>query len=154
MTESPESSIDQGREGRPKRYASLDEALQRHGVPPENQAVVRRIAENADVTGYVGYRTYFKLERRGSAALEVHAGYTNGFRSEADVQRLAGELPRWPSRRFHGAWGVTHPVARKLPTAAPKRESTRRPAAPERVAAVCPTCFMEMPLTGVCPNCG
>lgn len=159
MSQSPETSVDQGREGRAKRYASLDEAFQKHGTPPENQAAIRRIVEGSDVTGFLGYRTYFKIERRGSAALEVHAGYTNGFRSESDAARLAGDLERWPSRRFHGSWGVTHPVARAVRVAparssAPRRETVRKPVVPERVAEVCPTCFMEMPLTGVCPNCG
>jgi len=31
----------------------------------------------------------------------------------------------------------------------------RRPKAPERPApAVCPTCFMQLPATGICDNCG
>jgi hypothetical protein len=43
--------------------------------------------------------------------------------------------------------------ARAARAAAP-RATPRRPAAPERVAAVCPTCFVEVPATGVCGMCG
>ncbi|GGH50695.1 hypothetical protein [Microbacterium album] len=174
MPTTPERPIEHGKEGRARRYATLDEAFQRHGTPLANQALVRRIVESADVAGFVGYRTYFKIERGSGPALEVHDGYTNGFRSEADAARLAGDAERWPSRRFQGAWGVTHPDA------APRREPTRRrasarnaptgnaptgnaptgsapprrPSAPERPpAAVCPTCFQVLPLTGVCSTC-
>lgn len=39
--------------------------------------------------------------------------------------------------------------------AAPRRRTTvRQPARPERVAAVCPDCFVEVPATGVCGMCG
>lgn len=34
------------------------------------------------------------------------------------------------------------------------RESVRRAAVPERVAAVCPTCFVEVPATRICGVCG
>lgn len=40
---------------------------------------------------------------------------------------------------------------------APRAERTvapRRPAVVERPRAVCPTCFMEVPPTGVCGSCG
>ena len=157
MSASPETTIDHGREGRARRYATLDEAFQRYATPPANQALVRRIVDNADVAGFVGYRTYFKIERGSGPALEVHAGYTNGFRSEADAVRLAGDVTRWPSRRFQGAWGVSHPDDRpRVPAAvrrAPSRAASRTPAATEREGAVCPTCFQVMPLTGICPNC-
>lgn len=44
--------------------------------------------------------------------------------------------------------------ARAPRTKAPARTPAPRKAAPaERRGAVCPTCFMEMPLSGVCPNC-
>ncbi len=58
---------------------------------------------------------------------------------------------------------TTHRPAPPAPAAAaPARRSApprgeRRPAAPqipERVAAVCPNCFIEVPPTGVCGNCG
>lgn len=59
---------------------------------------------------------------------------------------------------------VEVPVVRKstLPTATGTRKATtpRAPKAPakpvkaEPVVAVCPTCFMAIPATGICDNCG
>ncbi|MBM9459492.1 hypothetical protein JK386_06225 [Nocardioides sp. zg-536] len=57
---------------------------------------------------------------------------------------------------------VPEPVQEALPTARPKtvrapRASTKAPAkpvAPEPVVKVCPNCFMAIPATGVCDNCG
>ncbi|HAQ59194.1 MAG TPA: glucose-6-phosphate dehydrogenase, partial [Microbacterium sp.] len=45
------------------------------------------------------------------------------------------------------------PAARTARAAAP-RTASRRPAVPERVAPVCPSCFIEVPSTGVCGMCG
>lgn len=161
MAASPETKIDAKKEGRAIRLGSLDEAFQRYRTPTVNQALIRRIAERAGASSLVGYRTYFRMERSsGGPALEVHPGYTNGFRSESDAARLAGDAERWSSRRFHGAWGVTHPEKGAEPVVAtPARRSSAAPRAPraarqpERVAAVCPTCFMELPATGVCAVC-
>ncbi|GAB3275397.1 hypothetical protein [Microbacterium lacusdiani] len=162
MSASPEVAVNAGKEGRAHRFETLDEAFQRYGTPAANQALVRRIVESADVAGIVGFRTYFKLERRSGPALEVHAGYTNGFRNESDAVRLAGDIERWPSRRFQGAWGVTHPETRPRAAQPASRRfpgsrvaATPRPSAvPERAEAVCPTCFMVLPRTGVCDTCG
>lgn len=52
--------------------------------------------------------------------------------------------PSMPTRR---------PGSRTTPRTS-TRSSTRRPAHPERVAAVCPDCFVEVPPTGVCGMCG
>lgn len=162
MGATPETTVDQGREGRARRFDSLEEAFLAYGTPPLNQALVRAIVDGLDVTGFVGYRTYFRIERRGSAALEVHPGFTNGFRSEADAARLAGGAERWPSRRFHGAWGVTHPETGRRTAPAARRSSAskasgsaapRRAAAPEKAPEICPTCFMVLPATGICANC-
>ncbi|MGO4597483.1 hypothetical protein [Terrabacter sp. 2RAF25] len=48
----------------------------------------------------------------------------------------------------------TREVRERSPrTPATASRATTRAAAEERRGAVCPTCFMEMPLSGVCPNC-
>lgn len=54
---------------------------------------------------------------------------------------------------------VTGPTARRTATkrATSSRSdapSRRKPAAEERPTAVCPTCFMALPATGVCDTCG
>jgi len=47
------------------------------------------------------------------------------------------------------------PAARK---AAPRRKAAsapvRKPAAPEPVVAICPTCYTVLPATGICDECG
>ena len=160
MTRSPEpADSTRKNEGRATRYATLDEAFRRHGTPAANQELIRRIVDGIDAAGFVGYSTYFRVERRGgSPALEVHPGYTNGFRTEQEiVRRLGDEVERWPSRRFHGAWGVTHPVAAPVLASGPKRapRAARGPRAsePEAPPKVCDTCFMVLPMSGVCQNC-
>lgn len=47
----------------------------------------------------------------------------------------------------------TAPAARAARTVA-TGTATRRAAVPERVAAICPTCSMTLPATGVCDDCG
>ncbi len=150
------------------QMASIEEAFVRYGTPVGNLELLRGIAQGVNASAIVGFRTYFKLERSaGGPALEVHDGYTTGFRSETDAERLAGDRPRWPSRRFRGAWGITHYETRERPladrakkrTAAPRTSSgttaaPRAGATEPREGQICMTCFMQMPLTGVCPNCG
>ncbi|MEO6997877.1 MAG: hypothetical protein ABI112_07320 [Terracoccus sp.] len=55
-------------------------------------------------------------------------------------------------------WGAEVP-SNAVPTLSPRmREvrdrTTRTPPTEERRGAVCPTCFMEMPVAGSCSNCG
>jgi hypothetical protein len=168
MSSTPERSIDHAKEGRAVSFDSIEQAFVRYGTPVGNLELLRRMAAAVGPEAIVGFRTYFKLERTaGGPALEVHDGYTTGFRSESDAERLAGDRPRWPSRRFRGAWGITHYETRERPLASPKPKakvkrdsSPRTPAAPRsgatepREGQICMTCFMQMPLTGVCPNCG
>lgn len=54
-------------------------------------------------------------------------------------------------------WGADVP-ANAVPTLSPRmreiRDRTpRTPAAEARRGAICPTCFMETPVSGACPNC-
>lgn len=49
----------------------------------------------------------------------------------------------------------TVPVAKAKRVAAPRApKAPAKPVKPEPVVAVCPTCFMALPATGVCDNCG
>lgn len=168
MTITPERSIDHVKEGRAVTFASIEEAFVRYGTPVGNLELLRHIAKEVGPAAIVGFRTYFKLERSaGGPALEVHDGYTTGFRSESDAERLAPGRPRWASRRFRGAWGITHAETRERPLAdrhkrpaAPRSSTPRSAAAPRsgatepREGQVCMSCFQVMPLTGICPNCG
>lgn len=93
---------------------------------------------------------------------QVGAGY-------ADVLRISGESPIDDrlERETHAAgmrldcyrhWGADVP-ANAVPTLSPRmREvrdrTTRTPVTEARRGAICPTCFMETPVSGSCPNCG
>ncbi|KAA1425882.1 hypothetical protein [Nocardioides antri] len=46
---------------------------------------------------------------------------------------------------------VAAPKPKRVRTAAPKPATARKP---EPVTKVCPTCFMALPATGICDNCG
>jgi hypothetical protein len=46
---------------------------------------------------------------------------------------------------------VAAPRPKRVRTAAPKPAAVRKP---EPVVQVCPTCFMAIPATGICDNCG
>ena len=50
----------------------------------------------------------------------------------------------------------TVPAATAKPkrVAQPKPKAPAKPEKPEPVVAICPTCFMALPATGVCDNCG
>lgn len=151
-------NIDGGkRSERSVRLDSLDDAFARYGIPVGNRALIQRIHDNAGASRLIGFSDYFRIERRGGGpALEVHRSYTNGFRSEQDAKKSAGDAPRWPSRRLHGSWGVDHPEIGRVeePPARKRAAPVRRPTVPERQAAVCPNCFLEIPATGVCSSCG
>tara|TARA_R110002020_G_scaffold67871_6_gene178069 strand:- start:364 stop:792 length:429 start_codon:yes stop_codon:yes gene_type:complete len=66
--------------------------------------------------------------------------------------------------RFHCAAHLPPPPApveseevvrlRRTAARAVRAAAPRRPTVPERVAPVCPTCFVEVPPTGVCGMCG
>ncbi|MGF0116773.1 hypothetical protein ACQFYA_10655 [Promicromonospora sp. Marseille-Q5078] len=64
--------------------------------------------------------------------------------------------------RKHG-FDVIAPLAPATPApavrkAAPRRKAAsatvRKPAAPEPVVAICPTCYTVLPATGICDECG
>ncbi|MDQ1131316.1 glucose-6-phosphate dehydrogenase [Microbacterium sp. SORGH_AS_0888] len=78
-----------------------------------------------------------------------HGGYVRFYCAEhvpaAVVAAPAVTAPA--ARAAHGRAGsrAAEPRAERAP---------RRPAVVERPRAVCPTCFMEVPPTGVCGSCG
>lgn len=157
MGQEREVSDNKSKQGRSVRLDGIDEAIERYGMPSGNRTLVRGIYENAGASGLVGFSDYFRIERRGGGpALEVHRSYTNGFRTEQDAKKCAGDAARWPSRRLHGSWGVDHPEIGRVQEAPARKRAApvRRPSVPERQAAVCPNCFLEIPATGICSTCG
>ncbi len=90
-----------------------------------------------------------------TAVLGVAHKYATGRLASAD--ELAGERSPVSILRKHG-FEIAGPAPalpaprRARPAAAPA--APRRVAVPERVAAICPTCSMTLPATGVCDDCG
>lgn len=59
-----------------------------------------------------------------------------------------------PPRAAEAIAPPVRPAARGGRTATATPRTPRAAAAPERVAAVCPTCFVEVPASGLCGMCG
>ncbi|GGA64086.1 hypothetical protein GCM10011490_13440 [Pseudoclavibacter endophyticus] len=159
------------------RYASLDEALAGANIPAENHEFIHSFLDSIDAIGFYQRSGYIKVVRRSHGpALQIHPGYTTGFRAEIEILLTIGEdAERWQSERG-GLWGVTHPARGSGPApraAGPGASGARgrgagasAPAAasgpsarPSRAAeprdhGVCDSCFMALPATGVCDTCG
>ncbi|MGQ0630016.1 MAG: hypothetical protein ACT4P1_03175 [Sporichthyaceae bacterium] len=137
-----------------REFATLDEALAAHGIPPENHGVIRKITDGIGIVRYVGTSGYIKAERRdGAPALNIHSGWTNGFRSRAEVVDALGDwLPVlaeddiWPSGRSRGQWGITHPAHGHWGGGV-------RNDVPSIDNGVCPVCFLARAHNGSC-GCG
>ena len=76
----------------------------------------------------------------------------------ASSRSEAAALLRRRGFEVSGPVPVVAPRAAAAPrtrtAAAPRKTPTSRAAAPERVEAICPTCFTTLPATGICDNCG
>ncbi|MBP1325843.1 hypothetical protein JOF28_001075 [Leucobacter exalbidus] len=126
---------------------SFEAALHQRGISLANQSFLKNLSATINIAGCVPMESYIKVERvEGGPALQVHAGYTNGFRSAEEIRHIFGEVDLWPSQRFDGAWGVTHPDS------GIGRADNREKSA-EIIRKVCPTCFILMAASGVCSSC-
>ncbi|KUI22286.1 hypothetical protein [Mycobacterium sp. GA-2829] len=130
---------------------SLLAALTKARIPAENHVFIRRMV---DAVGVCEYRAVaradnpYVIARRtdGSADLHIHYGYTNGFRSEDEINRfIGGSAGRAPSSR-KGTWYVEHPTNRVRPAGSERLRDTRRE------AGFC-GCGMLLSLTGACGSC-
>ena len=104
--------------------------------------------DHIGVDHYEGTQSrYFKAIRSdGARTLTVHYGYTSGFETEADAVDAAGDVDR---ELFDSRWRINHPLN---DVGAHHRGSGS--AAGKQTTAICPTCFMELPASGVCDTCG
>lgn len=130
-------------------YRSLEEALIDRHIPVENRDFIRRALRSVDVAEYVDRGGCIKVIRRdGGPAIEIHYGYTNGFRSEEEILAAVGDVDRWISRRGRGMWGVSHPENKLRDGSGVGSARQDR-----REYGVCPTCWQTLPATRVCGNC-
>ncbi|MGO2110767.1 MAG: hypothetical protein ACTH31_04065 [Pseudoclavibacter sp.] len=93
------------------RYATLDEALEGARIPEGNHEFIRSFMDSIDAIGFYQRGGYIKVVRRSHGSpLQIHPGYTQGFRAEIEILLTLGEdADRWQSERG-GLWGVTHPL--------------------------------------------
>ena len=134
-----------------RRYSSLDDALKARNIPLENVPWIRQWAHHIGIAEYVDTSGYVKAVRaEPGPAIRFTYGWSAGFTSPEEITEALGEfagphLNIWPSQRS-GLWGITHPVNRG-------HDSSERQSRAERKRPVCDSCFVELPETGVCPNC-
>ncbi|CAJ1494130.1 hypothetical protein MU0083_000668 [[Mycobacterium] kokjensenii] len=131
---------------------SLVGALSKARIPVENHHLIERVTTAAGISEYQavigGDKPYVRaIRRNGLPDLHIYYGYTNGFLSEDEVIRFAGSgAGRGPSSR-KGTWYLLHPT-NQVRTGAKRSDDVRRE------AKTCPTCYMALPLTGICDECG
>ncbi|MGP7960563.1 hypothetical protein ACTVCO_07085 [Sanguibacter sp. A247] len=131
------------------------------------QHILQAIAEYDDrgaedflgVYGFMPSRDY-TLTHEGrtydsKAILGVAHRYATG-RAATSEEFSGGKFGAADFLRKRG-FEVTEPTAapRAKRAATPRKAAApRKPVIPERVAPICPTCFMTLPATGVCDTCG
>lgn len=155
MTDAPETDEDQDDQETDEAgpdvgpgYDTIDAAFGDWSTSVANQVFLRRLLAGIDVQRYVLRRGYLKVVRAsGEPALQVHLGYTNGFRSAEEIAGAVDGVKPWISQRRRDTWGVTHPDH-----GSSRGEGERR--AEVRDGGRCPTCGDVMPMTGVCDFCG
>jgi hypothetical protein len=130
------------------QWESLGQAFRAYQFPSKNLPLVQQIMDHVGIDRYEGTQSrYFKAIRSdGARNLTVHYGFTSGFETEADAVNAAGDVDR---ELFDSRWRVNHPLN---DVGAHHRGSGS--AADKQATGKCPTCGLELPLSGVCDNCG
>lgn len=132
------------------RWETLSQAFAAHRFPIENLALVQQLVDSIGIDHYEGIQSgsYIKGIRTGKGRnLHIHYGYTGGMDSEDEILDSVGDIERdsW----FEGReWWITHPVNRARGGGGSRNQST------EREVSFCPNCFMQLPASGVCDECG
>jgi hypothetical protein len=130
------------------RWETLGQAFQAFQFPTDNLPLVQRIMGHVGIDHYEGSQSrYFKAIRDdGARHLTVHYGYTSGFESENAAVAAAGDV----DREQHGSrWRVNHPMN----DVGEHHRGSYDSAAEKKLAAVCTTCFTELPASGICDTC-
>ncbi|MCV7358913.1 hypothetical protein H7K04_26075 [Mycolicibacterium fluoranthenivorans] len=130
---------------------SLHGALSKARIPAENHEFIQRITAAIGIAGYRAMavdssKPYVLTTRRdGQAALHIHYGFTNGFTSEDEIVRAAGQgVERQESSR-RGTWYVAHPLTKVAPRGERSRDVRRE-------GGFC-SCGMQLSVSGVCGSC-
>ncbi len=130
-----------------RTFTSLASAMAAKEYPPENYALIARFCEYIGIERYEDRGGYIKAVRPGGGpALEIHYGWTSGFRSEAEVAAAVdGDAPYWTSDRGTALWGIEHPINNLGHGGGP---ATKVPD-----YGTCPVHWMKLPPSGDCDQC-
>lgn len=120
-----------------------------YGFDPSDEYVLVQDGRRYDALAIVGV-----AHRYATGRLAAPAEFHDGMGAVAALLRRRGFEVTDPV-------GAT-PLPRQAPARAPRRSaaapravaSRRAPAASDRPVAMCPTCFVALPATGVCDQCG
>ncbi len=129
-------------------FDSLDDALERFGIPLENRAFVRRIPAQIPLSGFRRTTGYIRADRvDGGPRLSIAHGYTNGFVSKEEVISVFGDVDCWESSTRAPLWGVSHPLNKLRDGGDSKTGSS------ERDYGTCPVHFLKLSANLNCPVC-
>jgi hypothetical protein len=128
-------------------WSALGQAFQAYRFPLENLPLVQRIMDSIGIDHYEATRSrYFKAIRAdGARPLTVHYGYTSGFETKEAAIEAAGDVE---CEHRDSRWRINHVLNDVGEHHRGSGSSGEKP-----VAAVCPTCFTQLPSSGVCDNC-
>jgi len=144
--------------------ATFSSVTRQHVLQAIAEYDARGDAEFLDVYGFAPSRGYTLVHEGRSYDSKAVLGVAHRFATG----RLA------TSEEFHGGMQTTvailrkrgfevtepahapRPAVQRTPRtpSSPRTPSTRRPAASDAPMAVCPTCSMTLPATGLCDDCG
>lgn len=112
-----------------------------YGFVPSGEGPLVHEGRSYDATAILGVAHRYATGRAATA--EEFGG---GRLGAADILRKRGFDVAGPG-------GATKGAAPRRAAAPRKAAAPRRPVVPEREVALCPTCFMTLPATGVCDSC-
>ena len=128
---------------------SLIGALVSARIPTENHAFIQAMVASAGLNQFhavdVSEPYVSATGNSNFPELRIFWGYTTGFTSEEQASTVCGVAGERPLSG-KGPWFVAHPTNRV------RREAQQR--SHRLKADLCSTCSMELPLTGVCDECG
>lgn len=153
-------------------YSELaDEVQQRSGLHSTTQmrnwigglladlAKVNHVRSEPPLTSLVVHKDDGRVGAGYDEALRLAGEHVSDDPDERENSAAAARLEcyrHWGADVPDGAVPTVHTrtrAPRERATSTRAARPARTPAPVERRGAVCPTCFMEMPVSGTCPNC-
>lgn len=129
------------------RWDTLPAAFAAHGFPLANLSIVQQLTDAIGIDHYEGIRsrTYVKgIRRDDGRTLSIAFGYTGGLDSEQEILDAVGDVERGTDGN---QWWMHRPVNKM-------RDGTGQSDAVRRNYGTCENCFVALPASGVCDECG